>query len=165
MRALVADGLSPAVKAKVDGSDLVQDACAEIVKSFPTLDCRRSQPFIAYIRQVMLSKLIDVRRRYLVARKRDVRVERPEAAKANAIVDDCPLSNLMEVELWEYTEAALAKLPPEVRKLIELRYVDSLSFVQIGKMLDRNPDTVRVGMDRCLSESERNCERNTARAL
>lgn len=150
MRVLVNEGLNPALKAKVDASDLVQDACAEIAKSFTTIQCDRTQPFLAYIRRIVVSKLVDVQRRFLFAQKRDVRLERSGAMNFQSQLDACPLNSLMEQELWDHTQAALAKLPPEIRKLIEFRYVDNMSFVKIGKMLDRNPDSIRISMDRWL---------------
>ena len=46
--------------------------------------------------------------------------------------------------------AAMKKLSPQQRELIELRHRDRVSFVEIGERLNKSPDAVRMLWNRAV---------------
>lgn len=153
LRAVIEDELEPRLQSKVDPSDLVQDACAEVVRSFPKIESTRSQQFIAFLKRVVINKLNDLRRK-LYAQKRDVSLESIEqstpASSSEKYLVSSPMTLLLELELWERTEAAIAQLPLEVRKVIQLRFEQNMTFREIGNLLGRSEDDVRISLGRWL---------------
>ena len=153
LRAVIEDELEPQLQAKVDPSDLVQDACAEVVRSFAKIESTKSKPFVAFLKRVVINKLNDVRKK-LYSQKRDISLESVASATPVSSPAICstatPMTHLLEIELWERTEAAIAQLPPEVRKVIQLRFEQNMTFSEIGSMLGRSEDDVRISLGRWL---------------
>ncbi|MFO0943974.1 MAG: sigma-70 family RNA polymerase sigma factor [Pirellulales bacterium] len=154
LRAVIAGEIEPNLMSKLDASDIVQEACAEIAKAFPKIESTKSPQFIAFMRQVVINKLNDVRRKFLHSQKRDVKLERKCTSGEFATPSDrgslTPLEIVLEYELWERIESAVQKLPAEVQKVIHFRFVGDMSFVEIGKLLGRTEDDVRISMGRWL---------------
>lgn len=153
LRAVIEDELEPRLQSKVDPSDLVQDACVEVVRSFAKIESTKSQQFVAFLKRVVINKLNDVRRK-LYSQKRDISLEfitpsTPVLSSAKCSTAT-PMTLLLELELWERTEAAIAQLPPEVRKVIQLRFEQNMTFNEIGNMLGRSEDDVRISLGRWL---------------
>ena len=64
------------LQAKVDASDLVQEAMLEAHKNFTSFRGASEAEFVAWLRQIMATVLCVCLRRYLGTQKRDIRLER-----------------------------------------------------------------------------------------
>jgi RNA polymerase sigma-70 factor (ECF subfamily) len=157
LRAIVAGEIDPGLRAKVDPSDLVQEASMEIAKSIDKIQSTQSPPFLAYLRQVVINKLHDARRKFLLSHKRNVQREQKtnvqrvdELVRSEASRQDV-LDELINQELLEATQSALGKLPLEIKKVLLLRFLRQLTYLEIGQKLGRSEDDVRMLVKRWLS--------------
>lgn len=120
LRAIIASEIDPRLQSKTDPSDLVQDVCLEVVRSFGRIEAKKSQSFLAYLRQVVLSQLTDLKRKYF-SQKRSVFREHgsldgsSETHLQPELIDD--LEHLIQQEFVIKTRAVIATLPEETQKL------------------------------------------------
>ena len=156
LRAIVAGEIDPNLRAKVDPSDLVQEACLEVAKSIEKINSTRSPQFLAYLKQIVMNKLHDVRRRFLISQKRNASLE--SKASVQQIVNHAELQDrqdaledLINEELLDRTRLALSKLPLEVKKVLHMRFVRGMTYSEIGQKLERTEDDVRMLIKRWLS--------------
>lgn len=153
LRAIVANEIDPPLRSKVDPSDLVQEACLEVIKAYPKVEFGKSKQFVTYIRQVLLNKLHDVRRRFLLSQKRDARLERTiHADQAVDCTEDglAVLDRLIDEELCERTRQVLTRLPLEVQKVLNMRFRKGMTYREIGERIQRSEDDVRMLIKRCV---------------
>ncbi len=156
LRAIVAGEIDPGLRAKVDPSDLVQEACMEVAKSIDKLQSTRSPQFLAYLRQVVINKLHDARRRFLLSHKRNVNREQKanrqrvdqlvqSGFKGNEVLDE-----LINQELLDSTRLALSRIPLEIKKVLLLRFLRGMTYFEIGQRVGRREDDVRMLVKRWL---------------
>ena len=69
--------LDPLLRSKIDASDVVQDTCSDLARSFSALKATNRLQFVAYVTSVLKHRLQDLRRRFLLSQKRNVYRERP----------------------------------------------------------------------------------------
>jgi RNA polymerase sigma-70 factor, ECF subfamily len=156
LRAIVAGEIDSGLQAKVDPSDLVQEACMEVARSIDNIQSTKSPQFLAYLRQVVMNKLHDARRRFLLSQKRNANREQ----KANPQrVDQLArseyngkkiLDELINQELLEAARLALTKLPLEIKKVLYMRFLREMTYLEIGQRVQRSEDDVRMLVKRCL---------------
>ncbi len=157
LRAIVAGEIDTVLRSKVDPSDLVQEACLEVAKSIDKIQTTRSTQFHAYLRQVVMNKLHDIRRRFLGSQKRNAKREMKATPQRvdNLIMSppDLPdaLDEMINQELLDRTRLALSKLPLEIKKVLHMRFVRGMTYVEIGQKLNRTEDDVRMLIKRWLS--------------
>jgi len=153
LRAIIASEIDPRLQAKMDPSDLVQDVCLEVVRSFDRIEAKQSRTFLAYLRRVVLSQLTDLKRRY-ASQKRNVLRERASlddsSEKHSESVPFDGIEHLIHQEFMVKARAVIATLPEEVQKLIALRFSAGKSYREIGQMIDRNEDDVRLLLKRVI---------------
>ena len=96
----------------------------EVARSIDKIQSTQSPMFLAYLRQVVINKLHDARRRFLLSHKRNAHREQkanPQRvdqlarsdSNRNAVLDD-----LINQEILEATRLALSKLPLEIKKVL-----------------------------------------------
>ncbi len=156
LRAIVAGEIDPGLRAKVDPSDLVQEASMEIAKSIDKIQSTQSPQFLAYLRQVVINKLHDARRRFMLSHKRNVQRERKAnlervdqlvrwESTTNGVLDE-----LINQELLEATRLALSKLPLEIKKVLHMRFLREMTYLEIGQKVGRSEDDIRMLVKRWL---------------
>lgn len=157
LRAIVAGEIGPTLRSKVDESDLVQEACMEVAKSMDQIQSTRSSQFLAYLRQVIVNKLYDVRRRFLLSKKRNAHLESKGSQhrldQLGKLQQDSPeaLEQLIDEELFDRTRAALSTLPLEIKKVLHMRFARGMTYIEIGKRVHRSEDDVRMLIRRWLT--------------
>lgn len=153
LRAIIASEIDPRLQAKADPSDLVQDVCVEVVRSFSRIEAKKRQTFLAYLRQVVLSQLTDLQRRYS-SQKRNVLREQgslDDSSRRHSQPEPFDgLDHLIHQELMLKARGVIATLPEEIQKLIALRFFADKTYAEIGQMIDRNEDDVRLLLKRFL---------------
>lgn len=152
MRRMVALRIDPRVQARIDASDVVQEACVEAVERIPEFLRSEEMPFAVWLRLITAQKLAQLHRRHLGAQMRDAGrelaldgtgasssagLEASSAALASAIAvasTTSPSLAAVRVEQLGRLREALEALKPEDREILVLRH-----FEQWG-----NDDAARI---------------------
>lgn len=75
LRQMVAVRMDRRLAARVDASDVVQEALAEAAARLPEYLDRRPAPFYVWLRQLAWQRLVDLSRRHIYAQRRSVEKE------------------------------------------------------------------------------------------
>jgi RNA polymerase sigma-70 factor (ECF subfamily) len=141
LRQMVKIRIDPRLAARVDPSDVVQEALAEAARKLPAYLRHQSIPFYPWLRQIAWEQLSYAHERHLHAQKRTVaREERwslPDQSVvqlANQLVASgtSPSRHVLRKELEQQVRAALNELPPKDREVLVLWYLEELSAAEIA---------------------------------
>lgn len=145
------------LRAKVGASDLVQETCVKVLAQFQGFRGASRPELSAWLRQVLLNHLADMRRHFRDTRKRQLRRE-VSLDQAGDELDDLrdrdptPQTQARANERADSLDQALAGLPEHYRQLIRMRHLESRSFVEIGEALGCSADSVRKMWLRALEQ-------------
>jgi RNA polymerase sigma-70 factor (ECF subfamily) len=154
--------LDPRLAARVDPSDVVQEALAEASRRLDDYLDHPPLPFYPWLRQIALDRMLDLRRRHLRAGKRSVSREEPgvlslpdesAAELASKLIDlgSSPSRHLLREELRERVRAALERLPEADREVLVLRHLEQLPVREIAAVLGVGEGAVRMRQLRALA--------------
>src|SRR6516165_7198073 len=144
--------LDPDLRAKGGASDLVQETFLEAQRDFAQFQGSSEAELRAWLSRLLVNNVHNFTRRFRgtdkraidgeVALRRDgssegVGVAAPPAATPS------PGAQAMQQEMAQALEQALARLPVDYRKVIELRFLEERSFEEIGRLTNRSPDAAR----------------------
>ncbi len=146
LRRLIALRLDPALRRRVDASDIVQDVLVDANRRLPDYLQTSAMPFSLWLWHMARERLIDAHRRHRVAARRSLDREQPLAA---ARPDQSSLdlaAQLKDLELTPATAAmwhelegrfhdALSRLEEKDREVICMRHFDQLSNQQVAQAL------------------------------
>ncbi len=146
LRQMVAVRIDPRLAARVDPSDVVQEALAEASRKLPNYVQDRPVPFYPWLRQIAWERLVHLHSQHVGAQKRSVTREgRRELAlpdeSAVQLVDrlvgsgTSPSRRAAREEMRERVRAALERLPPHYREVVILRHLEQLTFEEIAGVL------------------------------
>jgi RNA polymerase sigma-70 factor (ECF subfamily) len=161
LRRMIYLHLDPRLRARVDPSDVVQEAMAEAARRLDEYLHRPPLPFYPWLRQIALERLLDLRRRHLRARKRSVIREEagvlslPDesaAELASRLIDlgSSPSRHLLREELRERVRAALERLPAADREVLVLRHLEQMPAREVAAVLGVGEGAVRMRLVRAL---------------
>jgi RNA polymerase sigma-70 factor, ECF subfamily len=144
-------GLPANLRAKCDGSDLVQETLLEAHRGFAGFDGTDSDDLRVWLRGILKHNLTDLVRRYHDASKRSADRERsldggPDSSDPGDVAVDpypTPSAHFMASEGVSALRDALLRLREDEQTVIVLRHFESLSFREIGRRLDRSPEAAR----------------------
>jgi RNA polymerase sigma-70 factor, ECF subfamily len=129
----------------LDTDDIVQDALLNTLRRMPHFEWRTPGALLAYLRRVILNRIIDAKRKY--ARQ----------GEWVALPDDCaeqtasPLQRVVDKEEIQRYRAALFRLKPRDRQLIVMRMEQQLTYQEIGTQLRMaSPNAARVALIRAM---------------
>ena len=157
LKALAQRELDALLRPKLDASDLVQETCQDLVRSFPQVQARRSCQFWLYLRTILGHKLGDVRRKFKHSKKRNVYREQAlsdDSGRASEPLLDFepqPLDRIMSDETCSQVRTLLVRLPPEVQRVLCWRFRKDMTSKEIGDKIHRSEDDVRMLIRRCLA--------------
>jgi RNA polymerase sigma-70 factor (ECF subfamily) len=134
------------VAARLDPSDVVQDALQVAHQRFEEYLQEPGRPFYLWLRGITLDRLVETYRRHVEAQKRSVLREQPdglwinddsEHELANQLVTGSlsPGSRLMQAEMLARVREALGQLAPADREVLVLRHLEQLSVEEIAQVL------------------------------
>jgi RNA polymerase sigma-70 factor (ECF subfamily) len=129
------------LRCKLGASDLVQDTLARGVACFPDFRGRTPEELAGWLRQILVNRLLNVRKAYGT----DMRAISREVPCDSGLADDrclSPSKLLRQDEEAARLTAALAGLPDEYRRVIELRHQENRSFSEIGELLGKTENAV-----------------------
>jgi RNA polymerase sigma-70 factor (ECF subfamily) len=161
LRAFIACRLDPAVCARLDQSDVVQEALADTVRRLPDYLARRPMPFHLWARKTAYERVLKARRAHR-AERRDVAREaaapdQSSLALARSLVCGGPSpSQVAEAtETADRVARALGDLAESDREMLLLRQVDCLPYEEIGLLLDIDATAARKRYGRALIRLEK----------
>jgi RNA polymerase sigma-70 factor (ECF subfamily) len=146
LRKMVALHLDRRLAARVDPSDVVQEALADADGKLSDYARRRPLPFYPWLRQIAWDRLIELHRRHVRAGKRSVTREDPDvlrlpdesAARLAARLADLgssPSERVLRQELRDRVRQALGRLSAGDREVLVLRHLEQLSTAEAAAVL------------------------------
>jgi RNA polymerase sigma-70 factor (ECF subfamily) len=158
--AYVDRNLGQRLRAKVEPADLVQETAVAALSALPAADLADQDPF-GWLCQIAHQRIADAGRRFN-AGKRKSALEVALAAQAGdssanwisvlSASITSPSSAAVRNERTAAVAAVVATLPPGVREILRLRYVDDLSTKEIAGRLGKTDGAVRVTLSRTVQK-------------
>lgn len=156
IRAFVAIRLDPAIKHRVDPSDVAQEVLAEASDRLEDYLKRRPMPFHVWIRKVAYERAIKVHR-FHRAERRDVEREVHSLDHSSYVLiqsivanEPTPSEDVQAREFADRVTLAVSALDDEDREILALRQVDNLPHREIAMMLDISEVNARQRYGRAL---------------
>jgi RNA polymerase sigma-70 factor (ECF subfamily) len=147
LRRMIDLRLDPALAARVDASDIVQDVLLEAHRRLNEYLRDPAMPFRLWLRHIAKDHVIDAHRRHRLAQRRSLDREQPlvpavladhsSAELAAQLVDQerTPASAAIQGELQRRLGTAIADLDEDDREVILLRHREQLSNQEVAAAL------------------------------
>jgi RNA polymerase sigma-70 factor (ECF subfamily) len=148
LRRMIGLRLDPALAARVDASDVVQDVLLEAHKRLQDYLRNPVMPFHLWLRHIAKDHIIDAHRRHRQAQRRSLDREQPIVPAAMSdkssfelagqLLDQevTPASAAIRHELQLRIDAAVAELPEDDREVILMRHAEQLSNQEVAAALE-----------------------------
>jgi RNA polymerase sigma-70 factor (ECF subfamily) len=144
--------------ARVEESDLVQDALLEAHRQFAGFRGSTVAELTAWLRQIVIRTTGHTLRRHCGTGKRDPGRERPaEALEALADPGSSPSAQAVRHEQAARLAEALARLPEDMQQVLLGRHLDGLPYAALAQALGRSEGAVRVLYIRALDRLRQEC--------
>jgi RNA polymerase sigma-70 factor (ECF subfamily) len=165
LRRMVACRLDRRVAARVDPSDVVQEALAEAAHRLSDYLRTRPLPFYPWLRRLAWEHLLRLHQRHL-AHKRSVLREEPqgyapsdesvqELADRLAAPSGTPSNRVIREEMYARVRQALTALADAEREVLLMRYVEQLPVADIAAVLGISEAAVKMRHRRALDRMSR----------
>lgn len=146
----LADRELPAdLRAKIGPSDVVQETAFEMQRDFGRFTGTTSEELFVWLREILKHNVVDAIRHYRdtlkreVAREVQITVSPSRDEQAFTEVGRLPDGSAIRREEAAMINTLLSRLPPDYRRVLELRYWHGMSFVAMAPQLGRSPEAVR----------------------
>lgn len=157
LRSLVGLRLDPQLRARVDASDVVQEAQIEAVRRVAAYLDQPALPFHLWLRQIAYDRLLMLRRQHIEAARRAVARETvlPDEsslglARFVLASQPTPSQQLVQHELVARVRLALADLSDDDREILLMRTLEGLSNQEVAQVLGLDPATASKRYGRAL---------------
>lgn len=161
LRRLMSIRMDHRLTARIDPSDVVQEALASAYTRLPEYLESRPVAFYPWIRQLAIQRLVDLHRMHVDSKRRSVN---REVALNTALPDESaihlyqlssgrpqPLENVLRRELRSRVVNALGRLPDKSREILDLRFVEQLSSKEAADVLGISVTAVQGRQFRALA--------------
>ena len=152
-------------RGKADPTDLVQETFLAAHRAFPRFRGQTEGELAGWLRAILAAALADLARRFLGARRRDVRLERELAddldrsSQALGHVPAAPTSTPSQRAARREQEVllaeALGRLPQDYREVLVLHYLEGLAHPDVARRMGRTTDSVKNLWARALGKLRR----------
>ena len=161
LRRLVASRLDRRLAARIDPSDVIQEALADASKRLSDYLQKPTLPLLPWLGQFALERLAKLHRHHLRTSKRSVDRERPPSglfsqrprwtAEHHPVASGTsPSGRAIRDEDCQRVCAAMARLSEGDRKLMAMRHIEALSMAQIAQALGISEGAAKVRHVRAL---------------
>lgn len=160
LRRMIAIRIDRRMAARVDPSDVVQDALAEAHRQLTDYLRERPLPFYPWLRQLAWNRLVELHRKHVLAQCRSVtREERLVLPEESVLVlvdrlvasGSSPSQRVVREEMRQRVQQALANLSERDREVLILRHLEQLPMAEIAAILGISEGAVKVRHLRALS--------------
>jgi RNA polymerase sigma-70 factor (ECF subfamily) len=147
LRRMIGMRLDPALAARLDASDIVQDVLLEAHRRLSDYLRDPVMPFHLWLRHIAKDHVIDAHRRHRVAQRRSLDREQPIVPAAlndhssyelaGQLLDQerTPASEAVRRELQRRLDAAIAELNEQDREVVLMRHAEQLSNQDVATAL------------------------------
>ena len=146
LRRMIALRLDDRVAARVDASDVVQEALVDAARKLAVYARDQPLPFYAWLHRLAMERLAAVHRRHRRSKARSVEREEVDApawpdrsiqlvVDGLAARDATPGQALLREERRQHVHAALQASAPIDREILIMHYLEELSFPEIAAIL------------------------------
>jgi RNA polymerase sigma-70 factor (ECF subfamily) len=151
------------LRAKIGGSDVVQESFAEAHRAFATFHGASAEDLGAWLREILLNNVRDTRK-YFRTDKRDVarELQPVEDRAAGGIAlqlqdphQTPPAHAVVRHEMWRRLEKIIDGLSDQQKKVLQLRQKGNRSFAEIGHEVGVSAEAARKIWARCIEEVRR----------
>jgi RNA polymerase sigma-70 factor (ECF subfamily) len=156
LRSFVEFHLEPELQARVDPSDVIQEAQLEVARRMDDFLKRRPMPFHLWVRKTAYERLLNLRRDHR-RRRRSVERERRLPDRSSLLVArpfvDCgpgPGEHAQAREQAERVSRAVADLSEADREILLMRHAEQLPYEEIACLLEIEPSAARKRYGRAL---------------
>jgi RNA polymerase sigma-70 factor, ECF subfamily len=153
------------LQSKLDSDDLLQEAFLRAHQSIGRFRGATEEEFLAWLRGILAHVLAGQIRRFHGTEQRDPKLERALEvdvdrssegfARVLAAPTSCPSQRVVRHERAVRLAAALERLPPASRDVLDLRHFQDLSFPEIATRMGRTLDGVKNLWIRALARLRR----------
>ncbi|MCA9263021.1 MAG: sigma-70 family RNA polymerase sigma factor [Planctomycetales bacterium] len=142
--------LHPQIQAKSGASDIVQETFLRAQHAFNEFRGQSDVELAGWLRSILLNHISNVRRQYMTGKREIGREKSLQAGQPGdsvrlplAALDSSPSVRCSRNEEAEWLAAAIGRLPDDYRQVIEMRYWQQLTFVEIGERMQRSAEATR----------------------
>jgi RNA polymerase sigma-70 factor (ECF subfamily) len=157
LRSFVELHLDPRIRARVDPSDVVQDAQLEAARRMDDYLSRRPMPFRLWLRKNARQRLMNLRRDHVGRQRRSVRREVALPDRSSVLLarpllahGASPSQQAEARELEQRISRAVAELSEQDREVLLMRHAEDLPFDEIACLLEVEPAAARKRFGRAL---------------
>lgn len=153
------------LRGKADPADLVQETFLEAHRGFARFRGATEAELTAWLRQILAANLADLARRFLGAKRRDVRLARElahdmeQTSRALGQVLAAPHSTPSQLASRREQDVllaeGLARLPEAYREVLILHHLEGLGHPEIARRMGRTVDSVKNLWARALAKLRR----------
>ena len=151
LRGLARAHLHPQIQQKVDPSDVVQETLIKADRSLDQFRGQGAEQLAAWLREILANQIMDTIRKFRRG-KRDVALERSMQAAMDesshrierwlAADFSTPSGHVLRQERICQLADAMADLPEDQRRAVELRHLRECSLAEIAREMDRTTASV-----------------------
>jgi RNA polymerase sigma-70 factor (ECF subfamily) len=150
LRRMVQVRMDQRLNGRIAPSDVLQEAYIDALKRYPHFFEKPNQNFFGWLRLIVGQRLTDLHREHVLAKRRDVRQEKPLDVPAGPATSACLAAMLVagltspsgaadRNERFLRLEAALDELEPMDREVLALRHFEELSNAETADVLGIQP--------------------------
>ena len=157
LRTAVSLRFDPALRGRLDPSDVVQDTQLEAFRRLPEYLERQPMPFHLWLRKMAYERLIMMRRKHLGAACRAVGNELPLPEGSSVMLaknllahDQSPSGQVVAAELAQRVRLALSQLPDIDREILLMRTFEMMPYEEIACVLEIESAAARKRYGRAL---------------
>jgi RNA polymerase sigma-70 factor (ECF subfamily) len=139
----VAMRLDPRLRARVDPSDVVQEAQLEVVRRIDDFLRRQPMPFHLWVRKTAYERLLNLRREHRRRARRSVDREIPWRERSSLLLarpllagGPSPSQQLAAREFADRVAGAVAELAEDGREILLMRHAEDLPYEEIACLLE-----------------------------
>lgn len=154
---LASTQLEGLLQVRCSASDVVQETFLEAHRDFPQFHGKSVAEFLAWLRRILVHNLMRAVERHVIAQRRCVHREISlddmdacldrSTARLQAVLADGENSAATAAQQakWSIILAdELAAMPDDHRQVLLLRHIQSLSFNEVARRMDRSAGAVRM---------------------
>jgi RNA polymerase sigma-70 factor (ECF subfamily) len=156
LRRMVAVRLDARLQARLDPSDVVQEALLEAARRLPDYLRERPVAFYPWLRRLAWEHLVKLHQKHLLTRKRSAARELPLpddsllALARQLAPGTSPSQRLVRQEVCERVRQGLDQLPEVDQEVLVLRYLEQLDTAETAAVLGVSEGAVKMRHRRAL---------------